>query len=79
MYVYITVPHLNDKDVETLNKALCYSKRAYEEALASKESSLRTENLITKFIKKQSRNDAPENSKYQKKHFWYTVSVMFLD
>lgn len=77
MYVYIIVPRLNDKDVKKLNDALFYSKRAYEEAFASKESSLRTENLITEFIKEQSRNNAPENSKHQKKHSWYTVSVMF--
>ncbi|PKK73646.1 hypothetical protein RhiirC2_847468 [Rhizophagus irregularis] len=30
---------LNDKDVETLSKALYYSKKAYEEVLLAKESS----------------------------------------
>lgn len=33
-------PRLNDKDVETLSKALYYSKKAYEEALLAKELSL---------------------------------------
>lgn len=76
MYVYITAPRLNDKDAETLNKALFYSKKAYEEALEAKRSSLRMENLINEFIKEQS---SFENSKSQKKNFWYTVSIIFLD
>jgi hypothetical protein len=63
-----------------LNKALNYSKKAYEEALAAKESSLRTETAIIEFIKEQSsRNNVAENSngesKPKKRHYWYTVSV----
>lgn len=57
MYVYITAPRLNDKDAETLNKALFYSKKAYEEALEAKKLSLRMENLINEFIKEQSHNN----------------------
>ena len=81
LIIYIIVPR-HDKDTETLSKALYYSKKAYEEALAAKESSIRTENVINEFIKTvSSRNDNNENSngelKGKKKHFWYTVSVMF--
>lgn len=81
LIVCITVPRHNDKDVETLSKVLYYSKKAYEEALAAKESSFRTENAINEFIKTQSlRNESNENSngesKGKKKHFWYMVSVM---
>lgn len=76
--ICITVPR---QDADTLSKALYYSKKAYEEALAAKESSQRTENAINEFIKAQSsRNESNENSngesKGKKKHFWYTVSVM---
>ena len=82
LIICITVPRHNNKDAETLSKALYYSKKAYEEALAAKEASLRTENAVTEFIKVQSsRNKSNENSnresKGKRKHFWYTVSVMF--
>ena len=84
--VYITVPRLNDKNVETLNKALYYSKKAYEEALAAKKLSVRTETAINDFIKEQSslRDNGAENSNggskgyNSKKKFWYTVSIIFL-
>jgi len=86
LIVYITVPRLNEKDVETLNKALYYSKKAYEEAIAAKESSLRTENAINEFIKSQLHNDNNEHSNGEvkgyhtkKKHYWYTVSVIFIN
>ena len=83
LIVYIiTVPRLNEKDAETLNKALYYSKKAYEEAIAARESSLRTENAINEFIKSQLHNDNNEHSNgeakgyyMKKKHYWYTVSV----
>lgn len=84
LIVRITVLRLSDKDTETLSKALNYSKKAYEEALAAKESSLRTEKMVSEFIKAQSsRNESNENYKGEskgyakKKHFWYTVSVIF--
>ena len=82
LIICITVSRHNDKDAETLSKALYYSKKAYEEALAAKESSLQTENVVTEFIKVQlSHNESNENSneksKGKRKHFWYTVSVMF--
>lgn len=83
LIVCITVPRHNDKDAETLSKALYYSKKAYEEALAAKESSRRVENAINEFIKAQSSRDNESNensngeSKGKKKYFWYTVSVMF--
>ena len=78
LIVYITVPRLNEKDAETLNKALYYSKMAYEEAIAAKESSLRTENAINEFIKSQLHNDKHSNREVKgyhtkKKHYWYTV------
>lgn len=83
--IYITVPRLNDKDADTLNKALYYSQKAYEEALAARESSIRTETVISEFIKEQSlHNNVAENSNGEskgsnsKKKHWYTVSVMFL-
>ena len=86
LIVYITVPRLNKKDAETLNKALYYSKKAYEEAIAAKESSLRTENAINEFIKSQLHNDNNEYSNREakgyytkKKHYWYTVSVIFIN
>jgi hypothetical protein len=86
LIVYITVPRLNEKDVETLNKALYYSKMAYEEAIVAKELSLRTENAINEFIKSQSHNDNNEHSNGEvkgyhtkKKHYWYTVSVIFIN
>ena len=86
LIVYITVPRLNEKDAETLNKALYYSKKAYEEAIAAKESSLRTENAINEFIKSQSHNDNNEHSNgkvkgyhTKKKYYWYTVSVIFIN
>ena len=86
LIVYITVPRLNEKDAETLNKALYYSKKAYEEAIAAKESSLRTENAINEFIKSQLHNDNNEHSNEEtkgyymkKKHYWYTVSVIFIN
>jgi hypothetical protein len=85
LIVCIIVPRHNDKDAETLSKALYYSKKAYEEALAAKESSLRTENAVNEFIKAQSsRNESNENSNGEskgyakKKHFWYTVSCYVL-
>jgi hypothetical protein len=85
LIVCITVLRFSDKDTETLSKALNYSKKAYEEALAAKESSLRTEKTVNEFIKAQSlRNESNENYKGEskgytkKKHFWYTVSVIFL-
>ena len=64
LIVYITVLRLNEKDAETLNKALYYSKMAYEEAIAAKELSLRTENAINEFIKSQLHNDNNEHSNY---------------
>jgi len=83
--LYITAPRLSEKDhTETLNKALYYSKKAYEEAIAAKESSLRIENVVNEFIKSQSHNDSKEcfngelKGSAKKKHFWYTVSVIFL-
>jgi len=86
LIVYITVPRLNEKDAETLNKALYYSKKAYEEAIAAKESSLRTENAINEFIKSQLHNDNNEHSNgkakgdyKKKKHYWYTESVIFIN
>ena len=86
LIVYITVPRLNEKDAETLNKALYYSKMAYEKAIAAKESSLRTENAINEFIKSQSHYDNNEHSNREvkgyhtkKKHYWYTVSVIFIN
>ena len=86
LIVYITVPRLNEKDAETLNKALYYSKKAYEEAIAAKESSLRTENAINEFIKSQSHNDNNEYSNgeikeyyMKKKHYWYIISVIFIN
>lgn len=78
--MFITVPRLNDQDADTLKKALDYSKKAYEEALAARESSQRVENLISDFIKTQSHSERNENSNgdsKKKKHFWYTVSIMF--
>ena len=86
LIVYITVSRLNEKDAETLNKALYYSKKTYEEAIAAKESSLRTENAINEFIKSQLHNDNNEHSNGEakgyytkKKHYWYTVSVIFIN
>jgi len=86
LIVYITVPRLNEKDAETLNKALYYSKKAYEEAIAAKESSLRTENAINEFIKSQLHNDNNKHSNGEakgyytkKKYYWYTVSVIFIN
>ena len=83
LIVYITVPRLNEKDAD---KALYYSKKAYEEAIAAKESSLRTENAINEFIKSQLHNDNNEHSNGEakgyytkKKHYWYTVSVIFIN
>ncbi|CAB4385782.1 unnamed protein product [Rhizophagus irregularis] len=73
---------LSEKDAETLTKALYYSKKAYEEALLAKESSVRTENAINKFIKAQSScNESNENSNGEskghtkKKQFWYSQTV----
>lgn len=85
LIVCITAPRLNhDKDAETLNKALHYSKKAYEEALLAKESSVRIEKAINEFIKAQSScNESNENSNGEskghtkKKQFWYSVSAMF--
>jgi hypothetical protein len=84
--VYITVLRLNDKDAETLKKALEYSRKAYEEALAAKEASIRIENTINEFIKSLNNNNnesSNEESKgyyTKKKHYWYTVSIfIFLD
>ena len=69
-----------------MNKALYYSKKAYEKAIAAKESSLRTENAINEFIKSQLHNDNNEHSNGEakgyytkKKHYWYTVSVIFIN
>ena len=73
LIICIIVP-CHDKDTETLSKALYYSKKAYEKALATKESSIQTENIINEFIKTvSSHNDNNENSnrklKGKKKHF----------
>ncbi|CAB4483681.1 unnamed protein product [Rhizophagus irregularis] len=80
-------PCLSDKDADTLSKTLYYSKKAYEEALLAKESSVRTENAINEFIKAQSScNESNENANGEskvhtkKKQFWYSVSTtMFPD
>ena len=83
LIVYITVPRFSEKDAETLSKALFYSKKAYEEAIEAKEAILRTENVINEFIKSQSHNDSKDGEfkgyYTKKKHYWYTVSVIFLD
>ena len=47
--ITILVPCLNDKVIKTLNKALFYSKKAYEEAQAAKEFSLRIEAIVNNF------------------------------
>jgi len=78
------VPRLNDKDTETLRKVLEYSRNAYEEALAAKESSIRIENVINEFIKSHdnSENSNEDSKGYytKKKHYWYTVNIfIFLD
>jgi hypothetical protein len=82
LIIYITAPRLSEKDADTLSKALYYSKKAYEEALLAKESSVRTENAINEFIKAQSScNESNENSNGEskghtkKKQFWYSVST----
>ena len=70
-----------------MNKTLQYAKKAYDEALSAKESSLRTEAAINEFIKEQlSHNNLSESSNAEfnvdiakgtnrKKNFWYTVSI----
>ncbi|CAB5209002.1 unnamed protein product [Rhizophagus irregularis] len=75
-------PRLSEKDADTLSKALYYSKKAYEEALLAKESSVRTENAINEFIKAQSScNESNENANGEskvhtkKKQFWYSQTV----
>jgi hypothetical protein len=75
------VPRLNDLDVDLLNKSLFYSKKAYEEAHAAKESSFRIESTLNDFIKEQlnrnqneNPNAGPSSNKTNKKqNFWYTV------
>jgi len=49
--IYFIVSQLHDKDSDILNRALFYSKKAYEEAHAAKESSIRIETTINNFIK----------------------------
>jgi hypothetical protein len=71
------VLRLNDKDAETLKKALDYSRKAYEEALAAKESSLRVEHMINDFVNRSDRNENSNGELKKKKHFWYTVSITF--
>ncbi|CAB5357353.1 unnamed protein product [Rhizophagus irregularis] len=77
-------PRLSKKDADTLSKALYYSKKAYEEALLAKESSVRTENAINEFIKAQSScNESNENANGEskghtkKKQFWYSARNEF--
>ncbi|PKY32357.1 hypothetical protein RhiirB3_450486, partial [Rhizophagus irregularis] len=76
------VPRLNEKDAETLSKALYYSKKTYEEVLLAKESSVHMENVINEFIKAQSLcNESNENSNGEskghtkKKQFWYSQTI----
>ncbi len=55
------VPCLNDKDANVLNKSLFYFKIAYEEAHATKESSIRIEAVLNNFIKEQFDHNQIEN------------------
>ncbi|CAG8722740.1 15785_t:CDS:2, partial [Funneliformis caledonium] len=47
------LPRLNEKDAIILNKAMQYSQKAFDEALATKETVLRIEAIINEFIKEQ--------------------------
>ncbi len=81
-----TVPRSDDKNAtSTLNKAMQYSQKAFEEAFAAKEAVLHIETTIKKFINEQTlRNKTSEDEASdtslsskptRKKSFWYTVSV----
>ena len=84
--IYFIVPRLHDKDSDVLNRALFYSKKAYEEAHAAKESSIRIETTINNFIKeqldKQTENSDTSQSRTKssnkKQHFWYNVRYFVL-
>jgi len=74
------VSRLNAK---TLNKALFYSKKVYEEALVAKETSLCIEQAVSNFIKELTHNNISESNNNKTKGinrkkdlFWYNVSVM---
>jgi hypothetical protein len=65
-----------------LNKALNYSKKAYEEALLAKEASLRAEKVITEFAQSAHTNNNSETNNTDSKGYgnrkvraWYTVSI----
>ena len=81
-----TAPWSDEKNAtSTLNKAMQYSQKAFEEAFAAKEAVLRIETMIKKFINEQtlwnktSEDEASDTSLSSKptgkKSFWYTVSV----
>ena len=70
-------------DSELLNKALDYSKKAYEEALQAKEASLRVENALADFIQSIQNNHSETSNVDSKGHnkkvrLWYTVGIIYL-
>ncbi|CAG8517464.1 7808_t:CDS:2, partial [Funneliformis caledonium] len=76
---------LNEKDAIVLNKAMQYSQKVFDEALATKETVFRIEAVINEFIKEQKAskdldmelNECPMDYKKmsskntRKKTFWY--------
>jgi hypothetical protein len=77
------VLRLNENDFNVLNKVMQYSKNAYEEAIAAKESAIRTELAINEFIKEWNSErvsvDCDDKISGKKKTYWYTVSMFMTE
>ncbi|CAG8748371.1 17102_t:CDS:2, partial [Funneliformis caledonium] len=86
--VFICVSQLNEKDAIVLNKAIQYSQKAFDEALAIKETVFCIEAVINEFIKEQKASKdlnmelneclmdykKMSGKNTRKKTFWYNVN-----